>query len=75
MRSYRQCQLCRQTRYPGRHIGEALVKDCLTKAKEKGSAIMQFNAVVATNASAIHLYEKLDFVRLGVIPKGYKKNA
>jgi ribosomal protein S18 acetylase RimI-like enzyme len=36
---------------------------------------MQFNAVVATNASAIHLYEKLDFVRLGVIPKGYKKNA
>jgi len=36
---------------------------------------MQFNAVVATNASAIHLYEKLGFVRLGVIPKGYKKNA
>lgn len=35
---------------------------------------MQFNAVVATNASAIHLYEKLGFVRLGVIPKGYKKN-
>lgn len=58
----------------GRHIGEALVKDCLAKAKEKGFAIMQFNAVVATNASAIHLYEKLGFVRLGVIPKGYKKN-
>ena len=66
---------CRQTRYTGRHIGEALVKDCLTKAKGKGSAIMQFNAVVATNASAIHLYAKLGFFRLGVIPKGYKKNA
>lgn len=58
----------------GKHIGEALVKDCLAKAKENGYGILQFNAVVAENCAANHLYEKLGFVRLGTIPKGYKKN-
>lgn len=55
----------------GQHIGEALVKDCMKKAKELGFQILQFNAVVATNASAIHLYKKLGFTQLGVIPKGF----
>lgn len=55
----------------GQHIGEALVKDCMKKAKELGFQILQLNAVVATNASAIHLYKKLGFTQLGVIPKGF----
>ncbi len=55
----------------GRHIGEILVKHCLEKAKELGFGILQFNAVVKSNAPALALYEKLGFVRLGVIPNGF----
>ena len=55
----------------GQHVGETLVKDCMRKAKELGFQILQFNAVVATNASAIHLYKKLGFTQLGVLPKGF----
>ena len=53
------------------HIGELLVRDCLAKAREIGFRLMQFNAVVATNAPALHLYEKLGFIRLGTIPGGF----
>ena len=55
----------------GQHIGEFLVKDCLSKAKELGFKILQFNAVVATNTSALKLYKKLGFIQLGVIPHGF----
>lgn len=55
----------------GLHIGEKLVIDSLKKAKEAGFKILQFNAVVATNYGALHIYEKLGFVKLGVIPKGF----
>lgn len=56
----------------GRGIGKKLVLHSLYKAKELGFGILQFNAVVASNAGAIHLYEKLGFQRLGMIPKGFK---
>ena len=56
----------------GEHIGEKLVKDCLIKAKEKGFRILQFNAVVASNMHALHLYQRLGFVKLGVIPGGFR---
>ena len=55
----------------GMHIGEFLVKDCLAKAKEIGFQILQFNAVVATNTSALKLYAKLGFTQLGIIPNGF----
>lgn len=55
----------------GQHIGEALVKDCIEQAGKIGFKILQFNAVVRTNYSARHLYEKLGFTPLGVIPKGF----
>ena len=55
----------------GQHIGELLVKNCLVKAKELDFKILQFNAVVATNTSALKLYKKLGFTQLGVIPKGF----
>lgn len=56
----------------GLHVGEALVKDCLRQAKNKGYGVLQFNAVVATNTHARHLYERLGFVQLGTIPKGFR---
>lgn len=56
----------------GLHIGEKLVSDCLAQAKACGFTVMQFNAVVASNIHARHLYERLGFVQLGVIPKGFR---
>lgn len=56
----------------GQHIGEKLVKDCIHKAKEIGFQILQFNAVVETNIHARHLYERIGFKQLGVIPKGFR---
>ena len=56
----------------GIHIGEKLVSDCLAQGKEHGFSVLQFNAVVASNIHARHLYERLGFVQLGVIPKGFR---
>lgn len=56
----------------GLHIGEKLVQDCLIQGKEHGFQILQFNAVVATNVHARHLYERLGFQQLGIIPNGFR---
>lgn len=56
----------------GNHVGEQLVTHCMKKAKELGFGILQFNAVVKSNKAALHLYEKLGFVKLGVIPSGFR---
>ena len=53
-------------------IGEMLVKDCLEQAKKHGFGVLQFNAVVESNTHARHLYERLGFVQLGTIPKGFR---
>lgn len=55
----------------GLHIGEKLVTDCIQQGKQHGFRILQFNAVVATNIHARHLYERLGFRQLGVIPGGF----
>lgn len=55
----------------GQRIGEKLVTHCIEKARELQFRILQFNAVVQTNRAALLLYQKLGFVRLGVIPKGF----
>lgn len=55
----------------GLGVGEALVTHCMKKGGELGFRILQFNAVVANNHGALHLYEKLGFVKLGVIPNGF----
>lgn len=56
----------------GEHIGEALVRDCMRVAAELGFRVLQFNAVVSTNKSALALYKKLGFTQLGVIPGGFR---
>jgi len=55
----------------GRHVGEQLVSDSLVIGKDLGFKILQFNAVVAANTIALHLYQKLGFTQLGRIPKGF----
>ncbi len=56
----------------GGHIGEKLVLDCLKQGKRRGYRVLQFNAVVAANTHARHLYERLGFVQLGTIPGGFR---
>ncbi|MBQ9478302.1 MAG: GNAT family N-acetyltransferase [Selenomonadaceae bacterium] len=60
------------SRARGQHIGEQLVLHSLTKGRELGFKILQFNAVVASNIHARHLYQRLGFVELGVIPGGFR---
>lgn len=55
----------------GHHIGEQLVLDSLAQGKALGFRILQFNAVVRTNTHARHLYERLGFQQLGMIPGGF----
>lgn len=59
----------------GLHIGEKLVVDCLAQAKALGFRVLQFNAVVATNIHARHLYERLGFTQLGTIPNGFRMKS
>lgn len=59
----------------GRGVGESLVRHCLRTAGECGFRLLQFNAVVASNTPARHLYEKLGFVQVGVIPGGFRMDG
>ena len=63
---------CVDKGFANKGIGSGLVEDSLRVAKEMGFRIMQFNAVVQENASAIHLYEKEGFRRLGMIPGWFR---
>ena len=56
----------------GKHIGEHLVRHSIKEAAALSFRILQFNAVVATNAGAVHLYKKLGFTQLGLIPGGFR---
>lgn len=56
----------------GEGIGRKMVTHCLENAKAKGFRGLQFNAVVATNQAAIHLYESLSFEKIGKIKSGYR---
>ena len=53
-------------------VGRMLVEDSLAQAARLGFRGLQFNAVVASNAGAIHLYGKLGFMQVGTIPGGFR---
>ena len=42
--------------------------------KAHGFGVLQFNAVVEDNVHARHLYERLGFTQLGMIPRGFRMN-
>ena len=56
----------------GLGVGRALVVDSLDWARAAGFAAMQFNAVVATNKSAVRLYESLGFTVVGTVPRAHE---
>lgn len=56
----------------GRGLGRMLVSDSIVRAGDLGFSGLQFNAVVASNAGAVHLYEDLGFACIGTIPGGFR---
>jgi L-amino acid N-acyltransferase YncA len=55
----------------GRGVGTALCRDALDWARFRGYAGMQFNAVVASNETAVRVYERLGFRIVGTVPGAF----
>lgn len=55
----------------GRGVARAMGEHALAHAKTLGFEAMQFNFVVATNASAVHLWRSLGFAIVGTLPRAF----
>jgi L-amino acid N-acyltransferase YncA len=55
----------------GKGVGRALGEHCLNEASRLGFRAMQFNFVVSTNESAIHLWKQLGFKIVGALPGAF----
>jgi L-amino acid N-acyltransferase YncA len=55
----------------GRGVGRALGEHVVGWAREAGYRAMQFNAVVETNAPAVHLWRSLGFRVVGTVPEAF----
>ena len=56
----------------GQGIGRAMGEHCLNEARRFGFRAMQFNFVVSTNESAVHLWKELDFEIVGTLPGAFR---
>jgi L-amino acid N-acyltransferase YncA len=56
----------------GRGVGRALASYVVTWLREQGYAGIQFNAVVETNAAAVHLWRSLGFEIIGTVPGAFR---
>ncbi|MEV0273841.1 GNAT family N-acetyltransferase [Hamadaea sp. NPDC050747] len=56
----------------GRGVGRALGEYALAWARAQGYHGMQFNAVVATNEPAVHLWQALGFQIIGTVPDAFR---
>ncbi len=57
--------------FRGNGIGKTMCKHSLQSAKEDGFTAMQFNIVVSSNSSAVHLWKNLGFEIIGEIPDAF----
>lgn len=55
----------------GQGVGEKMGRFALTEAKRLGYRSMQFNIVIATNETALRLWEKLGFKIIGTSPEAF----
>jgi L-amino acid N-acyltransferase YncA len=55
-----------------RGIGRRLAEHVLEQARADGYRAIQFNAVVETNARAVHLWQSLGFSVLATVPEGFR---
>ena len=59
----------------GQGIGRALGQHVLDEARRHGYRAMQFNFVVASNRTAVKLWESLGMEIVGTLPKGFQHAA
>jgi L-amino acid N-acyltransferase YncA len=57
--------------HQGHGVGTALGKYVVNWARENGFHSIQFNAVVATNHAAVHLWQSLGFEILATVPEAF----
>jgi GNAT superfamily N-acetyltransferase len=55
----------------GRGVGRALGLDMIEWARGESYRAIQFNAVVESNAAAVHLWRELGFSILATIPEAF----
>ena len=56
----------------GLGVGRAMGEHCLSEARRLGFRAMQFNFVVSTNESAVHLWQELGFKIVGTLPGAFR---
>jgi L-amino acid N-acyltransferase YncA len=56
----------------GQGVGRSMAEHSLEEACRLGFSAMQFNFVVSTNESAIHLWERLGFKIVGTLPDAFR---
>ena len=56
----------------GLGVGRAMGVHCLDEARRRGYRAMQFNFVVSTNESAVHLWRQLGFNIVGTLPGAFR---
>jgi GNAT superfamily N-acetyltransferase len=66
------CGYCVDAAARGHGAGRALIGASIECAREEGYVGIQFNAVVSTNAVALHLYESFGFRKIGTVPNGFR---
>jgi L-amino acid N-acyltransferase YncA len=57
--------------HAGKGVGRALGEHVVSWARAAGFRAVQFNAVVETNAAAVHLWRSLDFEIVGTAPEAF----
>jgi L-amino acid N-acyltransferase YncA len=55
--------------------GRAMGEHCLSEARRLGFRAMQFNFVVSTNESAVHLWQDLGFKIVGTLPGAFRHSG
>ena len=55
----------------GKGVGRLLGQDMIDWAAREGFRSIQFNAVVETNESAVHLWQALGFTIIGTVPEAF----
>ncbi|MFI9488398.1 GNAT family N-acetyltransferase [Promicromonospora sp. NPDC052451] len=59
----------------GRGVGRALGEHVIAWHREQGFRGIQFNAVVESNAAAVHLWQDLGFGIVGTVPGAFRSPA
>ena len=59
----------------GLGVGRALASYAVEWHREQGYAGIQFNAVVETNAAAVHLWQSLGFEIVGTVPGAFRSRT